>query len=354
MALSAVSVAGHGGWVRWVRILAVAAVVLVTAVVVWANREELPAAGRALRGAQPGWLAGGAVLLIGWWGCWVLLHLASRRAAGLRVDSDGRRLVPVTLAAVALNLVVKSGGLAGLAVFAADGRRRGLAAARVQTGYLLATALAEVGFTVILAGAVVLSAVDGRLTRVEVAATAVFVVLLAVRGALVIAALRSRDALLRVWSLPAVWWSRLRRRPVRAVGLRAVDELYDAMSMMLARPAATLPAAGFAVGIDVAGAGLLWTSLAAVGGGNRPVVALTAYAMSVLFGIVGVVPGGLGVVELGAAAVLVSFGAPVGVAGAAVLVFRLWEFWVPLALGGMLAARVRRTGVARTGRTGTS
>jgi hypothetical protein len=41
------------------------------------------------------------------------------------------RLAPVAVGAVALNLVVKSGGLAGLALFLLDGRRRGTPAGRV-------------------------------------------------------------------------------------------------------------------------------------------------------------------------------------------------------------------------------
>ena len=94
--------------------------------------------------------------------------------------------------------------------------------------------------------------------------------------------------------------------------------------------------------IDVLGAAMLWAAVAAVGGGSRPVLALVTYAMSALLGIVGMLPGGLGFVEISAVAMLASFGVPVGLAAAAVLVFRVWDYWLPVALGGTAAWWLRR------------
>ncbi len=307
----------------------------------WANRRQLPAVGQALGGAQRGWLVGGVLLLGCWWVAWVLLHAASRRALGVGGYAETGRLIPVTLAAVALNLAVKSGGLAGLAAFAADARRRGLPRGPVSGAYLLAAAFADVGFIVILAAAVAVTWIDGQLTRPEVAAVALFVVLLVMRVAVLVAALRSRDALRRMWTMPARIKDWLRRGPRRQPDTVTADELYEAVSVVRARPTLTMPALGFAIGVDVVGAAMLWAALAAVGGGNRPAVALVAYAISVVFGVVGVLPGGLGFVELSAAAVLVCFGTPTAVAGATVVLFRVWEFWLPLALGAAAAGWLR-------------
>lgn len=88
---------------------------------------------------------------------------------------------------------------------------------------------------------------------------------------------------------------------------------------------------------------MLWAALAAVGGGDRPVLALVAYAITTLFGIVGVSPGGLGFVEVGAVAVLVS----VGIAAAAVVVFRVLQFWLPVAVGVVVSWWLRRRGADR-------
>lgn len=256
-------------------------------------------------------------------------------------------LLPVTVAALALNLAVKSGGLAGLAVFVADGRRRGLPTARVSGAYVVAAAMADIAFVVTLAAGIVVVWLDGRITRPEVVAVVVFIILLAVRMAALIAAIRSRELLRRWWTLPARTVDRVLRRPARPHDVTGADELYEVVGVLRRRPVAVLPAMGSAVAIDLLGAVMLWAALAAVGGGNRPVVALVAYAISTLFGIVGLLPGGLGFVEVGAVAVLVSFDTPVGVAAAAVVVFRVLQFWLPLAVGAVVSWWLRRRGAAQ-------
>ena len=326
---------------RSVSVTCPAVVLLCVAALLWVNRRELPAVVRVLGGAQRGWLVGGVLLLGCWWVAWVLLHAASRRALGVGGYAETGRLIPVTLAAVALNLAVKSGGLAGLAAFAADARRRRLPRGPVSGAYLLAAAFADVGFIVTLAAAVVLIWIDGQLTRPEVAAVVLFVVLLIMRVAVLVAAVRSQDALRWMWTMPARLWDWLRRGPARQPDTVTADELYEAVTLVRAHPTLAMPALGFAIGVDVVGAAMLWAALAAVGGGNRPAVALVAYAISGLFGVVGVLPGGLGFVELSAAAVLVCFGTPTAVAAATVVLFRVWEFWLPLALGVAVAGWLR-------------
>ncbi len=326
---------------RWVRVAAVSAVVGVVGVLVWVNRAELPAAGRALAAARCGWLLVGTLVLVLWWFVWLRLHLACRRLVGVGGYAEATRLAPVVVGAVALNLVVKSGGLAGLALFALDGRRRGMPAGRVAGAYVLAAALADVAFVVTLSAAVVVVWVDGRLTRGELVATGVFLVFLSVRIAVVVAALRDRDRLRLLWTLPARTWDRLRRRSARVYDRATADELFDAVTLARSRPGAALPGLGYAVCIDLLGAAMLWAALAAVGGGNRPVLALVAYALSALFGVVSVLPGGLGFVEVGTAVVLVSFGVPVGLAAAAVVLFRVWDCWLPAAVGGVAGWWVR-------------
>ncbi|MCX2733073.1 flippase-like domain-containing protein [Saccharopolyspora sp. NFXS83] len=333
---------------RWFRLVAALVVVAAVAALVWANRHELPAAGRALRDADPAWLAVGAGVLLIWIADWVLLHLAARRVTGAGGYHEFARLLPVTLASMALNLAVKSGNVAGLAAFTLDSRRQEARdpagrseRGRVTGAYLAAAQTAEVGFVVTLAAGLAVVSWDGRLERAEIVATVLFSAGLLVRVVALVAAVRSREVLRRVWTLPGRCWDRLLRRRHEPRGTEAADEFYDAVAAIRARPAAAVPAVCFAVAIDLLGAVVLWASMIAVGAGDRPLVALVAYAVSTLFGIVGVLPGGIGFVEVGAAAALASYGVPVGVSAAAVLVFRVFVFWLPLALGGLLAWRLR-------------
>ncbi|MCP2167214.1 lysylphosphatidylglycerol synthase transmembrane domain-containing protein [Goodfellowiella coeruleoviolacea] len=322
---------------RWVRVAAGVAVVVVLAVVVWLGRAELPATWRALGQARRDWLLAGGVLLVLWWASWLLTHLACRRVTGVGGYHEVLTLTPVTLAAVALNLVVKSGGLAGLAVFAADARRRRLTTGGVTGAYLVATLMQEVAFVVVLLASTAVVVADARITKVEVAAVVVFLVTTALRVAALVAAARSRELVERLWTLPARVVDRLLRRPARTHDTTAADELFEAMQLLRRDYRDAVPALGFALGIDVFGAAMLWASLAAVGGGDRPVVALVAYSISAVFGILGFLPGGLGFVEVGAVAVVASFGVPVGVSAAAVIVFRVYEYWLPVLVGLVLS-----------------
>ncbi len=335
------------GTSRGLRWAGAALVMVALTALVWVHRGELPVMGRALRDADRVWLAIGVTALVLFWLDWVLLHVLSRRLMGVGGFSEAARLVPVTVAALALNLAVKSGGLAGLTAFVADGRRRGLPIARVSGAYVVASAMADAAFTVTLAAGIAVVWVDGQLTRPEIIAALIFLVTLVVKVVALFAAVRSRELLRRLWTLPARTMDLVLRRPAHRHDVTGADELYDAVGQLRRRPIAMLPAVGCAIAIDLLGVVMLWAALAAVGGGDRPILAVVAYAISTLFGLVGVSPGGLGFVEVGAVAVLVSFGTAVGVAAAAVVVFRVLQFWLPLAVGALVSWWLRRWDAAR-------
>ncbi|MFD0489989.1 hypothetical protein ACFQ0O_26480 [Saccharopolyspora spinosporotrichia] len=108
------------------RFAAALAVLAALALLVWANRKDIPEAARALRTADGHRLSLAVLLLLVWWLNWTLLHAAARRVVGVGGYAELGRLVPVTLSSIALNLAVKSGNVAGLASFAYDARQRGL------------------------------------------------------------------------------------------------------------------------------------------------------------------------------------------------------------------------------------
>lgn len=321
------------------RVLAVALVAALAIVFVAANHAELPAAWRQARHADGWWLAAMLACSLAALANHGLLHAASQRAAGSGIGL--RRAVRLGAAGFALNAVAKSGGMAGLAAFLREARRTGHGRGAVTAGYVLAVVLAELAFAATLAVALVVIAVDGHLTRGDVIAGAAFAVLLSLRLGTVVAALRSRAAVRRVYALPRRLVARLRRRdPV--IDHTAADELHEALTLVRRRPRAVGPAVVAAVGIEVLGTATLLCALAAVHASHRVAEALVAYAVSVLFGIVGFLPGGLGFVEASLGGVLVSFGAPVAQATAAVALYRIGELWLPLALGALASRRLGR------------
>ncbi len=252
--------------------------------------------------------------------------------------------MPLGVASHFLNILTKPGGMAGATVFAADARRRERPRGPTIAAYVLAAALSDAGFALTLAAAMTLVIIDGRLSRPEVVASAGFVVLFALRLFAVAVAVRSRLGLQRLYSTPRRMWDRLLRRERRSsYDTTMVDELYDAVQLVRQHPTSVVPPVVCAVAEEGAGIGILWAVLRSLHSSQGVSVAVVAYAVSVLFAIVGFLPGGLGFVEVSLGAVLVSFGSSVAEATATVAVYRLIELWLPLLLGAIAAQRLRRT-----------
>jgi len=328
---------------RW-RIAGLAALATFAVWFLLANRADIPSALRAVQHADPGWLAAAVAASAAYVVVLAILHAAAQRAARLRTSP--LRLLPVTVAANAMNLVTKSAGMAGLPLFLGDARRRELPGGAVTAAYVLAMVLAEVAFAFALAAAIVVLVLGGQLTVAEAVAAVVFGVYLIGRVALFVLTFGDRERLQRLVAWPRRQWHRLRRRPDHAkrptVRSQAADEIADAVALLRARPGAAIPAFAHALALEVIGVLMLAAVLRAVGAPASPTVALVGYAVSVLFAIVGVLPSGLGFVEVSLTAVLVAYGAPVATAAAAVALYRVCELWLPAMAGVLVARRLRR------------
>ena len=318
----------------WTRAARAAVAVLVLAVVAWSGRAELASVGPTLRGADPRWLGVLGVLVVSWLVAWWAVHTTSLAAQRRVHAGDLPVLARGSLAAVALNSAVKSGGAAGLVALQRAGRRRGYPDADVRTGYLLATTAVDAGFLLVLAAAVAVLVADDGATRGELVATAAFLVVTVARGALLVAAARSRTTVRRVLAGGERLRALVLRRPRRPVAESSVTDLVTAARALSARPLRALPAVLSATAVDVVAVGMLAAAVAAVGGGVHPGQALVAYALSAVAATLGPLPGGVGAAELGAVAALVAGGLPATTATAATLLFRVAEFWVPLLVGG--------------------
>jgi uncharacterized protein (TIRG00374 family) len=325
----------------WKRV-AIVVVVAFAAVFVAQHHEDVPEAWRVVRTASVWWLALAAALTAAWLVNFGLLHAAAQRAAGLPT-----RPFDVTVPAIAanfLNMITKSGGMAGLAMLLVDGRRRGNSRGPVVAAYLLAAALVEMAFGATLFVAMLVVWVSDRLTGAEITASIVFAVYLAVRVGILVVAWRSRRSLRRLFVLPGRVTAWLRRRPHQPSEHRAADDLHEAMALVRRAPARSIPTVAHALGVAVLGVLTLWAVVAAVGAGHSLIVALVGYSVTVLFTIVGLLPSGVGFVEVSLGAVLVSFGADGPRAAAVVVLYRIFQLWLPVIVGAVLAPRVRRAG----------
>jgi len=205
----------------------------------------------------------------------------------------------------------------------------------------------------VLGASLVMIRQDAKLTRADMIAGLAFAAIML--GALtgLVLSMHSRHAFHRVHAFPGRLAQRvpmLMRRPDPGSPSLAphanhveADGLFDALQALVRRPRATATAFGHAFGAEALGALLLWSVLRALGEHPAWSLPLVAYAVSVLFGVVGFLPGGVGFVEAGLGAVLVSYGVAAPVAAAAVVLYRLFQLWVPVAVGAWAAQSLARS-----------
>jgi uncharacterized protein (TIRG00374 family) len=319
------------------------AVLCVSAVVfVLANRREVPKMWRVLTMARPSWCLTAGVLAACWMANNTGLQRATLRATGVTM-SIGRVALGAGVAHF-LNLTTKSAGAAGVVGLRAEARRSGLPENSVTAGYVLGALLTEWAFAAVLLASFVVLATDGQLSAADVAAALLFVLYAGSRVVVLTAAIRDRKRLRILMRLPSRLRAIVRRRAPHEESSRsdaAADELFESLQRVRGRARVLLPAVGHALATEVIAAGILWSCIQAVGAPLGPLQSLVAYSVSGLFGIVGFVPGGIGFVEVSLSAVLIGYGTSGATAAAIVVLYRLFEWWLPVALGGALTHRLR-------------
>ncbi len=82
-------------------------------------------------------------------------------------------------------------------------------------------------------------------------------------------------------------------------------------------------------------AACLWVFLWAFGNPISPIDLMVAYGLANILAVIPLTPGGLGVVEGVLIPTIVGFGVPLVPATAAVLAYRLLNFWLPIPFGGL-------------------
>jgi uncharacterized protein (TIRG00374 family) len=248
-------------------------------------------------------------------------------------------------------MVVKSGGMSGLAVFVRVAGRRRYSTSRVTLGYLLTLALGYAAFLVVLGIALVLLSRQGGLRRIELAASSslALVIFVALFGLFLI--VRSQHGVRRSYNLLAGSVNRAGRpffrRPLLDPdgGIRAAEESAAVRRLIHSRPAGMLPTAMASLGKDLAGAAVLYAVLSAFHESATPALAFAAYAMTIVFSYISIVPSGLGIVEISLTGLLIRSGVPPAAATLSTVVYRLFQFWTPFLIG---AAATRFTGGALT------
>lgn len=313
---------------RWLGIAGLVTVAVLVVLVVSHERAGVVDAERVLGTASPIWVvAMGAMAALSLCSL-VLTHARARRVAGIR--DSGVELIRPVLQSHFLNLVAKSNGLAGLAALTRHARRADQSPGPVTAAYLLAGICQQIAFAIVALVAFAVLMLRGDLTLLDLAAGLAFFVYVAVNVTLIAAAVGSRS---RTRSIHR-WMHRLLpggNDTVHDDG--PADELYDSAQLIRTNPRAALSVVVVAVCVDAALVLMLAAALEAVGAPGGIELALVAFGISTLFGILGFLPAGLGFSEASSVAVLVAAGVDPGRAAAATVLYRIGELWIPLLVG---------------------
>jgi len=116
---------------------------------------------------------------------------------------------------------------------------------------------------------------------------------------------------------------------------RSYAQLAGHLSGLVARREALIGALVWAAVNWLLDAGSLFVFVLAFGHLVNPDGLLVAYGLANVLAAIPLTPGGLGVVEAALTTLLVGFGTPRGIATLGVIVYRLFNFWAPIPLGGL-------------------
>jgi uncharacterized membrane protein YbhN (UPF0104 family) len=310
---------GRSGTPVWVGLVALCAGLFLLR-----GRGEIERIFPPLRTADPWWLTA-SLLLEG--GALVLIVGKYRLLLGLLDHCVGSlTLVRAHLRRHVVGAVVPVGGPPSMVVFARDLARQGVSTDDALYVTVLYSVVGHISFALFLVPVLAWLAVARQASASLILGAALLVALLGL--ILVPLVLLRRPAV----PGPRTGWARKR---VCTFIARARE--HDVHARDLLAPLV------LALGVHIANAAMLGCALRAVGQQPSPAAVLVGYATGTLFGLLTPLFQGSGVVELTMAGALRRAGVPLAAAVASTLLYRLVQFWLPLACGVVVQlAGIRR------------
>lgn len=295
----------------------------------------------ALRDAEPGWLAVGALAEAG---SYLTLGVLLRRLVGVRIGL--RTAIGLGLVVSGLGNILPAAPAEGITMAGTELRRRGVEPQRTWIALgLLQWISVRTLFAVAALDALVVVAVASRRypehTPGRFTVGAVAILILAILAAS--AWLASRRQTLEVAAVVAdkihFWRDSRGSIEARARGARWHTEMHE----VLGSPSTHVVIGALALASCLADAACFRCALVAVGVHVKPSLFLFAYGIGMIAALVPLLPNGLGVVETVVPALLHHRGVPLATALAGVLAFRALGTLLPALSGTIALVRLRIT-----------
>lgn len=265
-----------------------------------------------------------------------------------RLPAPIRRFIPLALASHFVNLVSKTGGMGGIALYTRESRSATYSAHEASAAYLMQHFLGYAAYFFALVTTLALLYVRGSLKPVEVVASAVVIAItvgLAVAGWLAVRRADRLERIILVAAAPVNAVARRFGRPRVVAVERAHEmagELHTTMRDVLARPNRYAGPFALALLVEVLSAALLFLVAMALHADISFPTALAVYTISLLFSMIAITPAGIGFVEASMTFLLVSFGLDTPHAVAVTVAFRFFDLWIPIAFGAVSLAVIYR------------
>jgi uncharacterized protein (TIRG00374 family) len=265
----------------------------------------------------------------------------------VEVQSRLRDLVPITFAALFVNVVAPTGGTGGAALFLDDARRRGHSSSRAAAGALFQLVAHFGSFSLILLIGLTYLFIQNNLQIYEVLAAAILLGMVFAMSAILMLGLWRPD-----WLKRLMFWlqnganhvtTRLHRPSLfdNAWATRHSQEFADAALAIGNNPGRLIRTLGIALAAHVFNLLCLYVLFRAFGEEIKFGPLVAGYAVGLLFWIVSPTPQGIGIVEGMMALVFTSLHIRGEVAATVVLAFRGLAFWLPLGIGFFMLHRVQ-------------
>jgi len=314
-----------------------AAILVLTGIYVFNHLEELKLIVSTFRQGEYLWMiaAVGAHIL------WLVAIAASLqstyRLSGIRENL--RHLIPLTTAGNFINVVAPSYGVGAMAVFMADGSKRGKAAGKVSTGSILYLVYDYIGFMLILPGGLIILSMRGALTPIITASAliaagiAMFVFTATYLG------LKNTNQLKSVLqsltgSINRALYFLLKRELIPAVKVDLfIKDVVSGLQGMRGSVGTLILPAVFALSRKASAMLILYFSAMAFQVRLDGGALFASFTIAYLFNIVSITPSGIGFVEGALTLILNALGIPLAEAAAITMTYRGITFWLTLIYG---------------------
>lgn len=277
------------------------------------------------------------------WLIWILTTTAIFRVIyiGLGIDENYGNLLFLFGAANLASIIAPSAGVSGLTILITEAQRRGYSSARAAVAGALYQLFDYIGFLLVLGLGLIVLFRRNDLTVVEITATVIFLLVIAVLAYLMYQGMRSSEAL----ATALEWISRKINRLVHPFIHRdylseknARSFAYDAadgLEQLNRNPRKML----VAIGLAVINKGLLMIILTlcflSFKVAFTPGTIIAGFSIGYLFMTISPTPAGLGFFEGSLTLALSSMRIPIGYAAIITLAYRGITFWLTLLFGGV-------------------